>query len=283
MRTPPPEIRAVLYGAALRARVPYTVLAAIAFEESSYNPHPPDNARAAQGLMQLTAATQKRFAVTDPYDPAQSARGAAEYLGFLWRGLHDWSEVYCAYVWGAAAYARAKTAGKAPPSSVRDYAARVAASRRWLQAKVAPIGASALERLDAAIATLERLNPPDSSVTALARHWQALRVRVRTDADFEGSRELRDTWRAYAAAYDQAAITDASPLPESISPALWSAVIQREAPIDRARAKVRESGAIVVDAAASTVGSFLGSAGGLVVLVGLVWVAASSGGRSRSD
>ena len=58
------------------------LLAAIVEMESGFQPRAV-SPKGARGLMQLMPATAKRFGVTDPFDPAQSLDGGAQYLHWL--------------------------------------------------------------------------------------------------------------------------------------------------------------------------------------------------------
>jgi len=64
---------------------PELILAVMA-QESNFNPTAVSYKKGrpcASGLMQLTAATAKRFGVTDPFDPEENIRGGVKYLRFL--------------------------------------------------------------------------------------------------------------------------------------------------------------------------------------------------------
>ncbi|WP_036506604.1 transglycosylase SLT domain-containing protein [Nocardioides sp. URHA0020] len=68
--------------AASKYGVSADLLAAVAKQESGYNPHATSPA-GAQGLMQLMPSTAKSLGVSDTFDPAQSVDGAARLLSSL--------------------------------------------------------------------------------------------------------------------------------------------------------------------------------------------------------
>lgn len=74
--------------AAARADVPWTLLAAVAYQESHWDPDAvsPTGVR---GLLMLTNATARTLGVADRRDPVQSARGGARYLRQLRERLPD--------------------------------------------------------------------------------------------------------------------------------------------------------------------------------------------------
>lgn len=59
-----------------------SLIKAIIHAESSFRPEVKSSA-GAQGLMQLMPATQKTYAVTDPYNPSQNIKGGTAYLKHL--------------------------------------------------------------------------------------------------------------------------------------------------------------------------------------------------------
>ncbi len=77
-----PELRPFFEGAANVSKIPWTVLAAQAYQESHWNP----NARSptgVRGLMMLTRVTARELGVDDRLDPEQSILGGARYLANL--------------------------------------------------------------------------------------------------------------------------------------------------------------------------------------------------------
>lgn len=76
--------RAVVREAARRHHVRADLLLAIARVESDLRPHRISHA-GAMGMMQLMPSTASRFGVSDPFDPLQSALGAARFVSRLSR------------------------------------------------------------------------------------------------------------------------------------------------------------------------------------------------------
>jgi cell wall-associated NlpC family hydrolase len=72
----------VINAAAARTGVPATLIAAVAKQESGFDPSATSKV-GAQGIMQLMPATAKGLGVTDPLDAAQSINAGASYLASL--------------------------------------------------------------------------------------------------------------------------------------------------------------------------------------------------------
>jgi hypothetical protein len=250
MRTPPNDIKSVLWAAASQYGVPYTLLAAIAYRESQFNPDavsPPNpHGQVDSGLFQLSPGTQQGYNVSNPLDATESARAASQMLVHLGRATEwNWKQMLWAYNYGPTAVAKLINEGKTPPIVVQQYADSVIGNRRWLQAQdsgrgsATPVtpgqqslqwgdGLTVLQRLDRAIQSLARLNP---------QHAQAIALRGAWDQWFTGSRKTTGdagaveqpfvitAWNNYAKAYDRAPLTDSStPTPALIEPALWDRV-----------------------------------------------------------
>ncbi len=77
-----PSLRAVLEQAAAETDLPWEVLAAVAYQESHWDPlaRSPTGVR---GVMMLTRATAKELGVSDRLNPQQSVRGGARYIRHL--------------------------------------------------------------------------------------------------------------------------------------------------------------------------------------------------------
>ena len=76
--------RGYIDDAARTYQVEAALLRAVISAESGYDPRAV-SPRGAMGLMQLMPDTARRYGVADPYDPAQSIRGGAQYLRDLLR------------------------------------------------------------------------------------------------------------------------------------------------------------------------------------------------------
>jgi hypothetical protein len=77
-------------------------------ERSSANAISP---KGAMGMFQLMPGTAKQYGVTDPMDPAQSALGAARYLGDLTQRYQgDLAAIFASYNWGQANVDRVRSA-----------------------------------------------------------------------------------------------------------------------------------------------------------------------------
>lgn len=70
--------------AARRHGLPESFLIAVARAETGARPHQISRA-GAMGMMQLMPGTARDLGVSDPFDPEQSADGAARYVKRLWR------------------------------------------------------------------------------------------------------------------------------------------------------------------------------------------------------
>lgn len=76
---PTEEIGRIMRDAAAEAGVDPALVAAVAAVESGFDPRAV-SPKGAVGLMQLMPGTAASHGVTDPFDPAQNARGGARYL-----------------------------------------------------------------------------------------------------------------------------------------------------------------------------------------------------------
>jgi soluble lytic murein transglycosylase-like protein len=110
--------------------VPLGLVRAVVDAESKGNPYAISRA-GAQGLMQLMPATQARYGVCDPYDPAANVDGGTRYLHDLLAKYHnDIQLALAAYNAGPAAVAYYH--GIPPFAETRSYVARVSAELQSL-------------------------------------------------------------------------------------------------------------------------------------------------------
>lgn len=81
--------------------IPVSFALAIARAESGFRSHS-ISSTGAMGVMQLMPATARSHGVVDPFDPADNARGAAQFIRTLWTRYHgDKMRVAAAYNAGA--------------------------------------------------------------------------------------------------------------------------------------------------------------------------------------
>lgn len=242
MEQPSAELWDIFCAVGTELRVPATLLAAVAWQESRYD------AKAvgvetkagwrAQGIMQLAPDTIKRFKVADPFDVRQNVLAGAKLLRALYLvSDHNTESVLAAYVWGIRKVNAAQAAKKAWPVQVRAYVDAVKANRQWLQEKAPAKGDNATDRLANAITALAALNPVVPELQDLKTQWIqwiAAAPLLTLDIDFLKDARREWFWNQYALRFEQAPITsittseeNATPLPSRIAPTLWSELLTR--------------------------------------------------------
>lgn len=238
---PKPEVLAALRAAAVKTGVPLSLLWGVAYIESRFNPRAVSPA-GAQGLMQLMPATQQQYGVADPFDPVQSARGGAQMLARLAKGLSwDVTAMLAAYNWGPTRYARSKNEGKPIPKSVAKYAKDVQAAQHYYRMQSPkPLG-SLMQRLNKSIVALSTLNPGYAPAQAVMTAWAPFYAQHLDDTDAGAllSPVVRGHWAAYARAYERAPLTDATtPLPQDVEPDFWQSAARS---LDAAGERIKQA------------------------------------------
>lgn len=105
LATPPANVQTALQSASTTYGVPLSLLQALAFQESSYNPAAVSSA-GAQGLLQLMPATGASLGVTNAFDLQQNANAGASYLKSLYSQYGNWSDALVAYNEGPGNFAK---------------------------------------------------------------------------------------------------------------------------------------------------------------------------------
>lgn len=105
-REPPLQVEAsrkkygpILDAAAERHDVPRSLLRAVAWVESRWNPNAGSSVGAV-GLLQLMPGTAQSLGVTDRTNPTQNADGGARFLASLKKRAGNWPVALAAYNWG---------------------------------------------------------------------------------------------------------------------------------------------------------------------------------------
>jgi soluble lytic murein transglycosylase-like protein len=118
----PPQFQAALTQAALAANLSPTLLSALVWQESRWNPQAV-SPKGAMGLAQLMPATARDLGV-NPADPVQNLQGGARYLRYLLDTFNgDIEKALAAYNAGPG---RVRNAGGVPPiAETRAYVASI--------------------------------------------------------------------------------------------------------------------------------------------------------------
>ena len=274
-RFPSPEVAAALTAAALEQQVPLSLLWAVAFTESSFDPSKLGPVTAsgerASGLMQLMPATVKLFKVSNPLDAADSAMGGAKLLARLAKALNwDVPAMLAAYNWGPVKYAQAKAAGSAIPADVRRYVTRTLAARDYYRGQVERPPGTLMRALNASFEKLASDNPNYVPATQLASAWSDFYRERGTDTDAEAliNPAVTTWWKAYATAYERAPLDLGVPAPALVEPDFWAKASKA---VDRTVARVKEVGEQAV----------LGVGAALFLVAVLVFAANSGTNRRR--
>ncbi|HKT94681.1 MAG TPA: transglycosylase SLT domain-containing protein [Paraburkholderia sp.] len=225
---PPPQIQDALNAAAKATGIPNTLLMAVAFAESSFNPAaigPERDGQHAVGLMQLMPATLDKYQVSAPFDAAQSALGGARYLQQLAKGI-GWkpSDLVAAYVWGPAKYLDARKTGKVWPKDVTDHVRKVLAAQHYYRTQAPPPTGLLVSVLGAAIDRLNELNAEHAPARALYTRWHVIHPSIADLPDEHAAlnANVKSLWQEYATVYERAPITDQTvPYPSKIEPDFW--------------------------------------------------------------
>jgi hypothetical protein len=272
-RFPTPEVAAALNEAALSTHVPLSLLWAVAFTESTFDPSKLGPVTAsgerARGLMQLMPATVTLFKVSNPLDATQSALAGAKLLERLGKALNwDVPAMLAAYNWGPTAYARAKTEGRAVPPTVARYVKRVLAAQGYYRGQVERPKGTLMHALNAAIEQLAADNPNHVPATQLRGSWREFFAARGNDGNVEAvlNPSVRTFWQAYKTVFERAPIDLHSPDPSLVEPDFWARASKA---VDAAVERVKEVG----EQAA------LGLGAGLFLLA--VFVFASGAGKRR--
>lgn len=242
MEAPSSELWEIFTAAGTEARVPATLLAAIAYQESRYNPAavgPITKAGwQARGIMQLSPAVLEKYKVTDPHDIRQNVLAGARWLRLLFlAGDHNTDSVCAAYFWGLSNVNKYQESKRRWPAQITAYVDAVRRHRQWLQQKAPAVGASATDRLGNAIMALASCNPVVPEIQKLRAQWVtwlAVAPVLTGDLDFLKDARREWFWNQYALRHEQAPVTsitesvaDATPMPEKIAPSLWSELLAR--------------------------------------------------------
>lgn len=234
---PTSDVYVALRDAAVKSQVPITLLMAVAWAESSFDPKaigsPTSEGWRAQGLMQLSPAIVAKYGVSDPFSAAQSAAAGARYIAALGSTL-KWNvpKMLAAYNWGPGNVARAIREKKTYPKSVQDYIRKVTRARSYYEdAAGEPVGDTWVKQLGNAVDGLEKLNPAWKPAQDLKARW-SLWLRMFGSAPLvDLSPATQDLWTDYERAFMRAPLTDATtPAPRKLEPNLWLRAVRAIAP-----------------------------------------------------
>lgn len=297
MQKPSPELWTIFQAAATEARVPATLLAAIAYQESRYKADavgPQTKAGwQARGIMQLSPAVLGKYSVADPFDVTANVRAAARWIRLLYLSSdHNTDNVIAAYFWGLSNVNKYQEAKRRWPAQVTAYVDAVRSGRRWLQSIAPAVGHDATTRLGNAIVALARINPSVTEMQELRSQWEAwIRYAPLLTADIDFLKDARREWfwNQYALRHEQAPVTSiveqdesATPLPEKIAPSLWSELLARLVrPPRQMSLELKDAPPTVLQAQVREVEGESGPSALTLLIVFAVWFVLQMGPKKR--
>jgi hypothetical protein len=231
----PAEVASALLDAAKHRGVPYTLLCALAWEESGFDPSAVASSPSGsgEGLFQFSPQMLETYDLALPFDAVKAADAGALLLRRLGRGTRPaddaakpprigWMSAIDAFYFAAHSVPKERR----KPKLVAEYTANVMYNREELQATALPVGATIAERLGNAIDGLAAANPTDADARALASRWHEYADnRTILDETVLELPALKDVWKDYQRTYDLAVVTDSrTPLPRTVQPTLHGEV-----------------------------------------------------------
>lgn len=232
MYTPPSEVHSACLRAALATTVPISLLEALAFVASSYNPLKEGPARGnegapGKGLFLLGPRVLEQLHVSDPFSAAQNARAAADVLRAL-GDRYSWAEdsMVVGFVWGGAKLSKwmalpMTSPDKPLPAAVKAKIEEVRAARAWLLERAQAVGSSDAERLDNAIRGAAAANAAWPPAAKLVDQWNLMLGTQRTarTPSALNAAGLQRAWTAYRDGFLRLPVTDSrTPLPARVQP-----------------------------------------------------------------
>lgn len=232
MYTPPAEVHAACLRAALATTVPISLLEALAFVASSYNPRAEGPARGndgapGKGLFLLGPRVLEQLHVSDPFSAAQNARAAADVLRAL-GDRYSWAEdaMVVGFVWGGSRLSRwmalpMTSPDKPLPAAVKAKLDEVRSARAWLLERAQAVGSSDVERLDSAIRGAAQANAAWPPAAKLVDQWNLMIGTQRTAATPAAlnAAGLQRAWATYRDNFMRLPVTDSrTPLPARVQP-----------------------------------------------------------------
>lgn len=124
----------IIEDASRRYGVPSSILYGVAQQESGFNPQARSPAGAV-GLTQFLPSTAREYGI-NPYDPAQSIYGTAQYLSRANQRYNNWGQAVGSYNMGIGGMDAVRAGRRSIPAETRNYIPAVLANAQKYDAAV---------------------------------------------------------------------------------------------------------------------------------------------------